>query len=78
MENNEVNKLDMKSTDIVSNNIEKIEKLFPNVVKEGKIDFEALKLELSNNIMNNKKEKYQLTWAGKNDAIIESNRRIKL
>lgn len=76
MENNEVNKLDMKSADIVGGNIEKIEELFPNVVKEGKIDFNALKQELSNDLINEKKEKYQLTWAGKNDAIIESNRRI--
>ena len=73
MDNNKVNKLDMKSTDIVSNNIEKIEKLFPNVVKEGKVDFETLKQELSNDIIDDKKERYQLTWPGKKEALVEAN-----
>lgn len=76
MENKEVNKLDMKSADIVSANIEKIEKLFPNVVKEGKIDFNSLKQELSKEVIDEKKEKYQLTWTGKAKAIIEGNRTI--
>lgn len=73
MENNEVNKLDMKSTDIISSNIKKIEELFPNVVKEGKIDFNALKQEFANDILDEKKEKYQLTWVGKKQAIIQAN-----
>lgn len=73
MENNEVNKLDMKSTDIVSNNIEKIEKLFPNVVKEGKIDFNSLKQELTNDLIDENKEKYQLTWVGKKQSVIDAN-----
>lgn len=73
MENNEVNKLDMKSANIVSGNIEKIGELFPNAVKEGKIDFNILKQELSNDLIEENKEKYQLTWAGKRDAIIETN-----
>ena len=76
MENNEVNKLDMKSANIISANIEKIGELFPNVVKEGKIDFEALKQELSNDIIDNKKEKYQITWSGKAKSIIEGNKPI--
>lgn len=74
MENNEVKKLDMKSLDIVSNNIEKISKLFPNTVIEGKIDFEALKQELSKDIVEKGKDKYQLTWSGKNEANINANK----
>lgn len=76
MENNEVKKLDMKSADIVSANIEKIGELFPNVVKEGKIDFNALKQELTNDVIDGKKEKYQLTWAGKKESVLEANKPI--
>ena len=42
MESKEFNRLDMRTSDIVSSNIEKIGNLFPNVVKEGKIDFKRL------------------------------------
>lgn len=76
MENNEVNKLDMKSANIVSVNIEKIGELFPNVVKEGKIDFNALKQELTNDLIDEKKEKYQLTWRGKKEALLNANANI--
>lgn len=73
MSNNEVHKLDMKSNDIVAKNIEKISNLFPSVVIEGKIDFEKLKQELSKEIIDEGKEKYQLTWSGKKQAIIDAN-----
>ena len=76
MENKEINRLEMKSSNIVSSNIDKIEMLFPNVVQEGKIDFKALKQELSNDLLDEKKEKYQLTWVGKNDAKIIANKQI--
>ena len=71
------NKLDMKSVDIVSNNIQKIGKLFPNVLtetKEGiKIDYDLLRQELSKDIIEGNKERYQLTWAGKKEAIVNAN-----
>lgn len=73
MENKEINRLDMKSSDIVSSNIEKIGNLFPNVVKEGKIDFNALKQELSKDLIDKNKEKYQLTWYGKKESIVNAN-----
>ncbi len=68
-----MNKLDMKSRDIISSNINKISELFPNCVSEGKIDFDVLKQELSKDIANNNKEKFQMAWAGKNEAIINAN-----
>ena len=74
MESNEVNKLDMKSKDIIDNNIYQISKLFPNVVKEGKIDFNQLKKELGIIGDDNAKEKFQITWAGKNEASINANK----
>lgn len=76
-----INKLDMQTKNIVDDNISKITELFPNTVKEcdGKmvIDFEMLKSELSETIINDKKEKYELTWPGKRDAIIYANRTSK-
>lgn len=72
-----MNKLDMQSIDIVDENIERISELFPNVIVEsanGKaIDFELLKQELSKEIVEGAKEKYQLTWPGKKEAIVNAN-----
>lgn len=70
------NKLDMKSKDLAGANIEVIAQFFPSCITEqdGKkvIDFEKLKLEFNDNIADDKKEKYELTWPGKRDAIIET------
>lgn len=72
-----MNKLDMESKDIVNENIQKISELFPNVIVEsndGKtIDFDLLKQELSKDIIEGIKEKYQLTWPGKKEAIVNAN-----
>ncbi len=72
-----MNKLDMESKDIIDENIERISELFPNVIVEstnGKaIDFELLKQELSKEIVDGTKEKYQLTWPGKKEAIVNAN-----
>lgn len=72
-----MNKLDMESKNIVNENIQKISELFPNVIVEsndGKtIDFDLLKQELSKDIVEGVKEKYQLTWPGKKEAIVNAN-----
>ena len=72
-----MNKLDMESKNIVNANIQKISELFPNVIVEsdtGKtIDFDLLKQELSKDIVEGVKEKYQLTWPGKKEAIVAAN-----
>lgn len=73
MNNEEIHKLDMKSKDIVEDNISKISELFPECISEGKIDFDMLKQELSKDVIENGKERYQLTWAGKKEAIVNSN-----
>ena len=71
------NKLDLKTKNIVSDNILFIENRFPNcIIESGKgksIDFELLKQELSNDIVDDGKEKYQLTWSGKREAIVNAN-----
>ena len=61
-------KLNSSSLDLTKVNIEKLKELFPNVVTEGNIDFEKLKIVLSNEI-DDSKEEYQFTWPGKNEAI---------
>jgi len=70
-------KLDMESRNNINKNIEKIAELFPNVIVEGKegvtIDFEKLKQELSNEIIDNTKECYQVTWPGKKQAVLNVN-----
>lgn len=73
MNNEEIHKLDMKSKDIVEDNISKISKLFPECISEGKIDFDMLKQELSKDIIENGKEKYQLTWVGKKESLVNAN-----
>ncbi len=71
-----MNKLDMESKNIIDSNIEKLKELFPSCVQEDKIDFDMLKQELSSVVIDDKKEKYQLTWPGKREAIVLSNERI--
>ena len=68
-----MNKLDMESKDIINDHISKLKELFPNIITEGKIDFDMLKQELSDHIVDDKKEKYQLTWPGKKEAIVNAN-----
>lgn len=72
----------MKSKDLTNENLEKIAELFPNVITEIKdekgnvtkaIDFELLKQELSDEIVEGNKERYQLTWPGKKEAIVIAN-----
>ncbi|UYM83016.1 site-specific DNA-methyltransferase [Heyndrickxia coagulans] len=61
-------KLDGKSLDITQENIKKLKQLFPEVVTEGKIDFDKLKLILGEEI-ETAKEKYEFTWHGKAQAL---------
>ena len=72
-----MDKLDMQSVNITDENIEKIGNLFPNVIVESEngktIDFDLLKQELSKEIVEGNKEKYQLTWPGKKEAILTAN-----
>jgi len=76
-DNSSIDKLDMQSPDLVSQNIEKIATLFPNCVTEGPegkvIDFDLLKQELSSDIVEGNKERYRLEWPGKKEAIVTAN-----
>lgn len=75
------NKLDMKTASVAQGNIEKIRQLFPDAVtevnKDGKtelaIDFDVLKQELSESLIDEGKERYQMTWPGKKQAVVLAN-----
>lgn len=56
-----------KSLDITTQNIEQLKQLFPDVFSEGKIDFEALKAVLGEEI-DDSEERYNFTWNGKTKA----------
>jgi adenine-specific DNA-methyltransferase len=70
-------KLELKTEDIVSSNIDKIASIFPNCVTEGTdgkvIDFDLLKQELSHQVVEGTKERYRLEWPGKKEAIVTAN-----
>lgn len=55
----------------VNDNLEKLKALFPSVVKDGFVDFTALKEELGE-IEEVGDEKYNFTWWGKQGAKIEA------
>lgn len=74
--------LNMQSMDKVAANVAKIRELFPNCVterinKEGKlehaIDFDMLKQELSDHVVDDLQERYQFTWPNKRKAILAAN-----
>ena len=67
-------KLKMQSFDVISSNIDKIARMFPQCVterkdKDGKtmlgIDFEKLRDELSADVIDESEERYQFTWPDK-------------
>ena len=70
-------RLDMQSPNWVNKNSQFIAERFPNCVTETaegiKVDFELLKQELSNDIIEGNKERYRLEWPGKREAIVTAN-----
>ena len=74
--------LKMHSLNKIDENIAKIATLFPNCVTEAKndygeiihkIDFDMLKQELSNTLVEGREERYQFTWPDKKQAILTAN-----
>lgn len=64
MENNKIKK---EINDIVNDNLKALEQLFPSAVKDGQLDIKALKEELGD-FEEVTTEKYELNWAGKQNA----------
>ncbi len=72
----------MHSPDLTAKNIAKIRELFPNCVTEatdenGKprlaVDFDQLRQELSDSIVEGAQERYRLDWPGKRAALLAAN-----
>ncbi|MDP3451502.1 MAG: site-specific DNA-methyltransferase [Bacteroidales bacterium] len=65
---------DSQSLDLVAQHIEQLSQLFPEVIKEGKVDFDALQ-DLLGNYIDTPEERFQLNWAGKAQARREAQKR---
>ena len=72
----------MHSPDLTEQNIDRIAELFPTVVTESidedgnsvrTIDFDLLRQELSDHVVEGPQERYQLDWPGKRAALFAAN-----
>ena len=76
-----MDKLEMKTAGLSQENIQKIRELFPNAVtevkKDGKIqlavDFDVLRQDLSDSLIDVGQERYQMTWPGKRESVVLAN-----
>ncbi len=76
-------KLKMHTPDLSQDNIAKIRELFPGCVTEAKdettgkirlaVDFDQLRQELSDSIVEGPQERYRLDWPGKKQALLSAN-----
>ena len=75
-------KLKMHSPNLTDENIAKIRELFPDCVTEAKdengnlryaVDFDQLRQELSDHIVEGPQERYRLDWPGKREALLAAN-----
>ena len=55
---------------------DKLQEVFPSAVKDGIVDFEALLNEFGKYAETDEKEKYNMTWVGKKEAIKTANEDI--
>lgn len=63
----EMNKVNQQINDIVGDNVKRLAAVFPSVVKDGEVDFEALREQLGD-YKEATSEKYELSWAGKKES----------
>ncbi len=78
-----LDKLKMHSPDLSQDNIAKIRELFPGCVTEARdettgavrlaVDFDQLRQELSDHIVEGPQERYRLDWPGKREALALAN-----
>ncbi|HDR27572.1 hypothetical protein, partial [Rhodovulum sp.] len=74
-----MDKLKMHSPDLSQDNIAKIREMFPGCVTEARdeatgklrlaVDFDQLRQELSDHIVEGPQERYRLDWPGKREAL---------
>jgi adenine-specific DNA-methyltransferase len=74
--------LKMHSPNLTEENVARIRELFPSCVTEAKdeqgnvslaVDFDQLRQELSDHIVEGPQERYQLNWPGKREALLAAN-----
>ncbi|MBH86615.1 MAG: site-specific DNA-methyltransferase [Alteromonadaceae bacterium] len=78
-----MDKLKMHSPDMSQDNIAKIRELFPGCVTEARdeatgklrlaVDFDQLRQELSDSIVEGPQERYRLDWPGKQESLVVAN-----
>lgn len=77
-----MDKLKMHSPDLTQDNIARIRELFPGCVTETQVrdgsvklavDFDQLRQELSESIIEGPQERYHLNWPGKREALLTAN-----
>ncbi|MCP1314233.1 MULTISPECIES: site-specific DNA-methyltransferase [unclassified Halomonas] len=77
-----MDKLKMHSPNLTETNIAKLAELFPSCVTEARdeqgrvkqaIDFDQLRQELSDHIVEGPQERYHLNWPGKRGALLAAN-----
>lgn len=77
-----MDKLKMHSPNLTQDNIARIRELFPGCVTEAKgengsvklaVDFDQLRQELSDSIVEGPQERYHLNWPGKREALLTAN-----
>ena len=75
-------KLKMHSPNLTEDNIARLRELFPGCVTEAegedgsvalKVDFDQLRQELSDSIVEGPQERYHLNWPGKREALLTAN-----
>jgi adenine-specific DNA-methyltransferase len=77
-----MDKLKMHSPNLTQDNMARIRELFPGCVTEAKgedgsvklaVDFDQLRQELSESIVEGPQERYHLNWPGKREALLTAN-----
>ncbi|MFW2355122.1 MULTISPECIES: site-specific DNA-methyltransferase [Pseudomonadota] len=77
-----MDKLKMHSPDLTQDNIARIREMFPGCVteaadKNGKlrlaVNFDQLRQELSDHVVDGPQERYQLDWPGKREGLLAAN-----
>lgn len=74
MQKTNIPQAESKSADLVAQNLEQMKQIFPEVIKEGRVDFEALN-DLLGNYGDTAEERFCLNWAGKANARREAQKR---
>jgi adenine-specific DNA-methyltransferase len=70
-----MDRLRQETADGAAENVRKIAELFPQVVSEGRVDFDALRALLGDEVFGD--EAYEFTWVGKREAVREAGRPIR-